>query len=119
MKTCTPPAVFVVTFDFVGMLEKLTGLKGWAEVRGPDSRCGLDYWYKRGRHVANINVDQGDIIIAVNGETICSGDYAKNKVLATFVAARPCEARRHQRPNQTQRETENGRRHADRVPGGP
>jgi len=118
MKTHRPPAVFVVTFDFVGMLEKLTGLKGWAEVRGPDSRCGLDYWYKRGRHVANINVDQNDITIAVNGDTICSGDYTKNKALAAFVTERPCKAQRRQRQDSVPKETNNGRRHADRLPGG-
>jgi len=93
MKRRTPPAVFVVTFDFVGMLEKLTDRKGWLEVHGPDSRCGLDYWYKSGRHAANINVDQTELSITVNGETICSGDYTKNKALAPFVSSRPLRRR--------------------------
>lgn len=93
MKRHTPPAVFVVTFDFVGMLEKLTGRQGWREVRGPDSRCGLDYWYKSGRRVANINVDQTELTITVDGETIYSGDYTKNKALAAFVSSRPLRRR--------------------------
>lgn len=93
MGTRRQPAVFVVTFNFVAMLEKLTGLKGWTEVRGPDSHCGLDYWYKRGQRVANINVDQTHVIITMDGDTLCSGDYTTNKVLAAFVSSTPMRRR--------------------------
>ena len=93
MGTHRQPAVFVVTFNLVAMLEKLTGLHHWTEVRGPDSGCGLDYWYKSGRHVATINVDQSYLIILLDGETICAGDYTTNTMLAAFVSTRPLHRR--------------------------
>ena len=93
MKKSAPPGVFVVTFNFVAMLEKLTGLRHWREIHGLDSGCGLDYWYKSGRHVANINVDQSDLSISLNGETICAGDCTTNEMLAAFVSTRPLHRR--------------------------
>ena len=41
----TDAHVVLVRFDIPGMLAKLTGIAGWAEFDGPDSGCGLDYWY--------------------------------------------------------------------------
>ena len=63
----------IVSFDFPGLLERLTHKKGWKEIPGPDSRCGLDYWYRAGKSEANINVDQGEITVAIDGETVFSG----------------------------------------------
>ena len=37
--------VAIVSFDIPAMLAKLTGITQWTEFTGPDSGCGLDYWY--------------------------------------------------------------------------
>lgn len=65
----------IVTFDFVGMLANLTGKTGWTEMDGPDSRCGLDYYYRlpRGASEAYINVDQDSIVVTVDAETVYTG----------------------------------------------
>ena len=41
----TDAPLALVSFDIPGMLAKLTGITAWTEFDGPDSGCGLDYWY--------------------------------------------------------------------------
>jgi hypothetical protein len=80
--------VQVLTFNFPEFLESITEYKGWEEVSGPDSRCGIDYWYEctdedGEHHSVNINIDQGEmkVIDIEQDETIwqgdCSAAYAK------------------------------------------
>ena len=72
------PAVYVshdgetITVDHQAMLADVTGTKPdeWSDSEGPDSRCGLDYYYY---HAvlgldARINDDQGMIGITVLDE---------------------------------------------------
>ena len=65
----------IVSFDFIELLERITGEKGWKEVNGPDSRCGLDYWYKRGKGTeAYINIDQDAVTVSIDGDRIWEGE---------------------------------------------
>jgi hypothetical protein len=84
------PGISVLTFDFPSFLKKLTGYKGWKETDGPDSHCGIDYWYKTtdedgDRHNVYINIDQGEMTVSTleDDEVIyqgnCSKAYAKGK----------------------------------------
>lgn len=52
------------------ILYQLTGLRGWKASQGPDSGCGVDYWYKNGSHEAYINVDQEEMTVSVDGEVL-------------------------------------------------
>jgi hypothetical protein len=61
-------------FDFPAFLKHLTGITGWMEASGPPSRVGQDYWYKAGKHEAYINVDQEHMSVAVDGESVFTGD---------------------------------------------
>lgn len=65
----------VVSQDFVGLLSKLTGKKGWDEINGPDSGCGNDYWYSHNGSgsEAHINIDQDAVMVAVDGECVFFG----------------------------------------------
>jgi hypothetical protein len=67
------PGIFVVRFEFPAFLKRITGIGRWKEVNGPDSRVGLDYWYRAGRHEANINVDQGHMTVSVDAEVVYAG----------------------------------------------
>jgi hypothetical protein len=67
------PGIFVISFDFPAFLNRITGISGWKEVHGPDSRVGLDYWYRAGPHDAYINVDQGFMTVSVDKETVFEG----------------------------------------------
>ena len=67
------PGVTVVRFDFPAFLKRITGIGGWKEVNGPDSRAGLDYWYRAGRHEAYINVDQGHLTVSIDQEVVFEG----------------------------------------------
>ena len=70
------PGVFQEVYSFPLLLEELTGIKKkkWKEMNGPDSGCGLDYWYKSGKKEAYINVDQGYISVTyVDNELIYGG----------------------------------------------
>jgi hypothetical protein len=71
--------VFVVTFNFPKFLQSLTEYKGWHEVNGPDSRCGIDYWYEcvdedGEQHSAYINIDQGEMTVSLDEEVVWQGD---------------------------------------------
>lgn len=65
--------MLIQSFDFIYILEKLTGQNNWQEMSGPDSGCGNDYWYKSGSSEAYINVDQDHCSISVDDQTIFSG----------------------------------------------
>ena len=67
------PAIFVICFDFPAFLKRITGIGGWTEVGGPESRVGLDYWYRAGRHEAYINVDQGHLTVSIDQEVVFEG----------------------------------------------
>jgi predicted oxidoreductase len=65
----------VITYNFVGLLEALTGKKGWREVSGLDSRCGLDYWYEdEDETVAYINIDQNMVTVSVDAQLLLESD---------------------------------------------
>lgn len=57
----------------LNMLVHFSGIEQWTEHNGPQSRCGVDYWYTSGAHEAHINDDQGFITITVDGNEIFSG----------------------------------------------
>jgi len=59
--------------DYAKKLQQLTGIKNWVIIDGPDTQCGVDYYFKSGKHEAYINNDQGSINISVDGEHIFSG----------------------------------------------
>lgn len=75
--------VQTVTMDLVRLLEDHSDYKGWRETAGPDSGCGLDYWYEAGEDAqAYVNVDQGFATVTINDEVVFAGDleeagYAK------------------------------------------
>jgi hypothetical protein len=80
------------TFDFVKLLEKLTNTRGWYETDGPESRCGVDYWYAVSKDYlddyqeAYINIDQTAITIEVNGEVVFqTDDYTTDEFLKPFI----------------------------------
>lgn len=68
------PGCAIIRFDFPAFLEKITGIGGWKEMIGPDSRTGVDYWYGSGEHEAYINVDQGFVTVSVDHEIVFEGD---------------------------------------------
>ena len=83
--------VKVVTLNLPGMLAVLTGTRArdWKAQDGPDSGCGVDYYYgDRQGNVAYINIDQGHFTISVAGETLFSGDPSENQRLKRLVSAR-------------------------------
>lgn len=56
----------VVVIDFAGFLAKLTHTraKDWKEVKGPDTRCGVDYWYEHPKKgTVWVNYDQGMLTV--------------------------------------------------------
>lgn len=67
----------VLTFNFVSFLERITKYKGWREVNGPDSGCGIDYWYETDEHEAYINIDQGEMTVSLDGDRIWEGDCSE------------------------------------------
>ena len=84
-------AVKVVTINLTRMLAVLTGTRSrdWKLRDGPDSGCGVDYYYGHchGRE-AYINIDQGHFTIGVAGETLFTGDPAEDSRLERFVTER-------------------------------
>lgn len=64
----------ILSYNFPKILKTLTGQNNWKELDGPDSGCGVDYWYKSGESEAYINTDQDHCTISVNGESVFSGD---------------------------------------------
>src|SRR6516164_8070230 len=67
-----------ISFDLVGLLHYLSGKQGWEEVNGPDSRCGLDYWYRAGDSEAWANIDQTWITVWIDEQQVYSGDYEED-----------------------------------------
>ena len=59
--------------NIVKKLEELTGKKGWKIISGPETRCGVDYYFKRNSQTAYVNEDQGFVTISVDGENIFGG----------------------------------------------
>jgi hypothetical protein len=60
----------------LNLLAKLTDTQPavWEPMVGPDSRCGVDYWYRHpSGQEAYINDDQGHITISVEGEKVFEG----------------------------------------------
>ena len=62
----------------VDILASVTGTRArdWQSLDGPDSRVGVDYWYrnrKRGQE-AYLNLDQDYLTISVNGERVYDGN---------------------------------------------
>jgi hypothetical protein len=83
------PACQVVTCDFNGLLAALTGTRAraWKSQNGPDTRCGVDYYYAHsGGKEAYINIDQGHFTVSVDGETVFSGDPTDDLKLNRFVS---------------------------------
>ena len=82
-------AVKVVTLNLPGMLAILTGTRArdWEAQNGPDSGCGVDYYYahRRGEE-AYIHVDQGHFTVSVAGETIFTGDPEEDPRLKRCVS---------------------------------
>jgi len=56
------------------ILARLTGIVSWREVPGPQTGCGLDYWYTNpdGRR-AYINIDQDQATVSIDGECVYRG----------------------------------------------
>ena len=82
-------AVKAVTLNLTGMLAVLTGTRArdWKAQDGPDSRCGIDYYYgHRQGNEAYINVDQGHFTINVAGENLFTGDPAEDPRLKRCVS---------------------------------
>jgi len=77
-----------VVFYFPKMLSRLTdtAAKSWKETNGPESRCGLDYYFRHsaGRE-AYINVDQEIVTINIDGEIVFSGNLMQNARLKDCV----------------------------------
>lgn len=83
------PVCQVVTYDFNGLLAALTGTraKAWKSQNGPDTRCGVDYYYAHSSgKEAYINIDQGHFTVSVDGETVFSGDSTDDPKLKRFVS---------------------------------
>ena len=82
-------AVKVVTLNLPGMLAVLTRTRArdWKLQDGPDSGCGVDYYYAhRCGEEAFINVDQGHFTISVGGETLFTGDPVEDPRLKRWVS---------------------------------
>jgi len=65
------PACQVVSYDMEGLLAAFTGTraKAWKSQSGPDTRCGVDYYYAHSSgKEAYINIDQGHFTVSVDGE---------------------------------------------------
>lgn len=79
-----------MTFNFQGLLAALTDTraKAWHEEDGPDSGCGLDYWYRHWSYgLVYINVDQGQVKISqcYTDEVLYEGDLAEDEEFGKFV----------------------------------
>lgn len=56
--------------------ETLTG--DWEDLDGPDSRVGVDYWYRNRKSgtEAYLNLDQDYLTISVDGERLYDGPHS-------------------------------------------
>lgn len=66
--------VSAVVFDFKGMLAKLTGIPIWTEFDGPDSGCGLDYWYESVVTQDPDDLDEGETHVPIGLEAYVNFD---------------------------------------------
>lgn len=84
-------SMMVVKFDFQGLLAALTGdtrARGWHETTGPDSGCGIDYWYEHHLYgLVYINVDQGEVKISFcdTDEVLYEGMLAEDETYKKFM----------------------------------
>ncbi len=67
----------------LSILEKLaavtdTSAKEWEALDGPDSRVGVDYWYRHRKTGAEayVNLDQEYLTISVDGEKVFDGSHS-------------------------------------------
>ena len=67
----------IVKFNFPKLLARLTDTFAivWDEEPGPDTHCGLDYYYRNRDtgHEAYINVDQEYVDISIDGFCVYGG----------------------------------------------
>ncbi len=83
--------ISVVEFNFQGLLAALTTdtqVRAWHEEDGPDSGCGIDYWYRHWRYgLTYINVDQGMVKISFcdSDEVLYEGILAEDENYKQFV----------------------------------
>lgn len=63
-----------MAIDLTKLLKRLTGVGGWKQIDGPDTRCGVDYWFKSGGHEAYINIDQDHMTITADDDVVHEGD---------------------------------------------
>lgn len=80
--------VSVMCLNMTGLLAELSGTdpSAWEEVEGPDSGCGLDYWYHHPEEgEAHINVDQTLLTISIRGGRSYRGDYQDDEWLSRYV----------------------------------
>ena len=62
----------------VDILASVTGtrLRDWQSLDGPDSRVGVDYWFRNRKtgQEAYLNLDQDHLTISVDGEPVYNGN---------------------------------------------
>ena len=64
----------------IDILASVTGTstRDWQSLDGPDSRVGVDYWFRNRKtgQEAYLNLDQDHLTISVNGERVYDGNAA-------------------------------------------
>lgn len=78
----------VMHLDLTGLVAELTESNpaAWEEVEGPDSGCGLGYWYHHPEEgVAYVNVDQACVTVSIRDQKIYEGGWQSNEWLSRFV----------------------------------
>ena len=61
--------------NILAKLYELTGDDTWKITNGPDSGCGIDYYFVSAyKNEAYVNNDQGFVTISVDGETLFDGE---------------------------------------------
>ena len=62
----------------VDILASVTGTRArdWQSLDGPDSRVGVDYWFRHRKtgQEAYVNLDQDHLTISVDGESVYNGN---------------------------------------------
>lgn len=87
------------SFDFEGLLGHLTNTPAgdWSETDGPDSGCGLDYWYvnKVTGVEAYLNLDQTFLSVSIGEDSLFAeelDDLDPGHEAARFFAFEPAPA---------------------------
>ena len=78
----------VMHLDVAGLLAELseTDPSAWEEVEGPDSGCGIDYWYQHPEEgEAHINVDQILLTITTRRGRSYRGNYQDDEWLSRYM----------------------------------